>query len=73
MVLIQFKLDLIKKYLLKFENFKINYGCEGFDEKNNFPYRNFSRFESEFELKLRFLSKFESKEAGDLDSLCSLV
>jgi hypothetical protein len=25
------------------------------------------------ELKLRFLSKFESKEAGHLGSLCSLV
>jgi hypothetical protein len=62
-----------KRYLLEFEEFEITYGYEGFDERNNFSYRNFSRFERKFELKLRFLSNFESKEAGHLGSLCSLV
>jgi hypothetical protein len=62
-----------KRYLLEFEEFEITYGYEGFDERNNFSYRNFSRFERKFELKLRFLSKFESKEAGHLGSLCALV
>jgi hypothetical protein len=33
--------------------FEIKYGFEGIDERNNFPYRNFSRFETEFELKFR--------------------
>jgi hypothetical protein len=62
-----------QKDLPEFKKIKIKYGFEGFDERNIFPYRNFSRFEREFELKLRFISKFESKEAGHLGSLCSLV
>jgi hypothetical protein len=28
---------------------KIKYGFEGFDERNNFPYKNFFRFEVDFE------------------------
>jgi hypothetical protein len=52
---------------------EIKYGFEAFEERDIFPYRNFSSFEREFELKLRFLSKFESKEARHLGSLCSLV
>jgi hypothetical protein len=52
-----------KKDLPEFNNFEIKYGCELFDERNNFLYRNFSIFERGFELKPRFLSKFESKEA----------
>jgi hypothetical protein len=35
------------------QKIEIKYGFEGFDERNNFPYRNFSRFEMEFELKFR--------------------
>jgi hypothetical protein len=62
-----------KKDVLEFEKIEIKYGHQVFDERNNFPYRNFSRFERGFELKLRFLFKFESKEAGHLGSLCSLV
>jgi hypothetical protein len=27
-----------------FENFQIKYGIEGFDERDNFTYRNFFRF-----------------------------
>jgi hypothetical protein len=52
-----------KKDILEFENFEIKYGRKGFDEGNNFSDRNFSRFEREFELHIRFLFKFESKEA----------
>jgi hypothetical protein len=43
----------LKQGLPGIENFEIKYGCEGFDERNNFFYRNFSRFEMEFELKFR--------------------
>jgi hypothetical protein len=28
---------------------KINYGCEGFEERNNFLHRNFFKFEVDFE------------------------
>jgi hypothetical protein len=28
------------------------YGCEGFDESNNFPYWNFSRFRMDFSIKI---------------------
>jgi hypothetical protein len=45
---VQSKLDLPG-----LENFDIKFGCEVFDERDNFPYRNFSRFEIEFELKFR--------------------
>jgi hypothetical protein len=37
--------------LSELENFQIKYGFEGFEIRNNFPYRNFSRFEKDFELK----------------------
>jgi hypothetical protein len=57
--LIQFKRDLpgIKKL-------EIKYGCKGFNERKNFLDMNFWRLEREFELNLRFLFKFEFKEAG---------
>jgi hypothetical protein len=32
---------------------KIKYGWKSFEIRINFPYRNFSRFEMEFELKFR--------------------
>jgi hypothetical protein len=35
------------------QKFEIKYGFEGFDEGENFSYRNFSRFKMEFELKFR--------------------
>jgi hypothetical protein len=34
------------------EKFKINYGFEGFEIMNNFPYRNFLRFKMDLELKI---------------------
>jgi hypothetical protein len=39
--------------LLGFDKFKIKYGYEGFYLRNIFPYRNFSRFEMVFELKIK--------------------
>jgi hypothetical protein len=46
--LIRFKQDLPE-----LENLEIKYGFEGFDERNNFAYRNFLRFEMYFELKFK--------------------
>jgi hypothetical protein len=39
--------------LPELENFEIIYGYEGFDVINNFPYRNFLRFEKDLELKIK--------------------
>jgi hypothetical protein len=33
--------------------FEIKYSREGFEERRNYPYRNFLRFEMDFELKFR--------------------
>jgi hypothetical protein len=38
--------------------FKIKYGCEGFEEWNNFLYRNFPRFKMDFKWKIREASRF---------------
>jgi hypothetical protein len=38
-------------YLLKFKKIEVKYGCEGFDERNNFHYRNFSKFKREIGIK----------------------
>jgi hypothetical protein len=46
-----------KHDLLELKNFEIKYGFEGFNENNNFPYRNFLRFEINFELKIREASR----------------
>jgi hypothetical protein len=35
----------------------MKYGCEGFEIRNNFPYRNYSRFEMYFELKIMEASR----------------
>jgi hypothetical protein len=35
------------------KNFEMKYGFDGLDERNNFPYRNISRFEMKFESKFR--------------------
>jgi hypothetical protein len=35
------------------QKFQIKFGWKELEIKNNFPYRNFSRFEMKFELKLR--------------------
>jgi hypothetical protein len=37
------------------KKFQIKYGWKELERRNNFPYRNFSRFEIEFELKIREL------------------
>jgi hypothetical protein len=39
--------------LLDPQKFELKYGFEGFDERNNFLHRNFSRFEMDFKLKFR--------------------
>jgi hypothetical protein len=41
------------------EKFKIKYGIEGFEERNNFLQRNFFIFEFDFELKIRDALGFE--------------
>jgi hypothetical protein len=42
------------KWCLPFvKKFEINYGFEGFEIRNKFPYRNFLRFKVEIELKFR--------------------
>jgi hypothetical protein len=41
-----------KDGLLGLKKFQIKYGFEGFEMRNNLPYRNFSRFRMASELKL---------------------
>jgi hypothetical protein len=43
--------DSFKRYLTVLKKFQIKYGWKEIEIRNNFPYRNFSRFEMEFELK----------------------
>jgi hypothetical protein len=45
------KFDQFKKDLSALKNFEIKYGREGLEEGSSFPYRNFLRFEMDFELK----------------------
>jgi hypothetical protein len=44
--------DRSKKDFRELENFETKYGCDSFEERNNFLHRNFSRFEMDFELNL---------------------
>ncbi len=44
---------LSKLDLHKLEKFEIKYCFKGFDERNNFLHRNFSRFEMDFKIKFR--------------------
>jgi hypothetical protein len=44
--------DQSKKDLPILKKFEIKYGPEGFEERSNFSYRNFLRFEMDFELKV---------------------
>jgi hypothetical protein len=44
--------DLFKKDSPELKIFEIKYGCEGFEERNNFIHRNFFRFEMDSELKI---------------------
>jgi hypothetical protein len=41
--------DRFKKDLPKLEKIEIKYGCEGFEERNNFLYRNLFGCEMDFE------------------------
>jgi hypothetical protein len=47
--------DCFKRYLPLLQKFKLKYGWKELEIRNNFPYRNISRFEMEFELKFREL------------------
>jgi hypothetical protein len=47
--------DRSKGCLPILEKLEIKYGWKKFEIRNNFTYRNFSRFEKEFELKFREL------------------
>jgi hypothetical protein len=48
--------DRFKKYLPVLQKCEIKYGWKEFEIRINLPYRNFSRFGMEFELKVRELS-----------------
>jgi hypothetical protein len=52
-----FKFHLIQKGPSQLKKFEIKYGFEGFDERNNFSYKNVLRFEVDFELNFREASK----------------
>jgi hypothetical protein len=45
-----------KRYISPLQKFEIKEGWKVFEVWNNFPYRNFSRFETEFGLKFREIS-----------------
>jgi hypothetical protein len=45
-------IDRSKNDLLEQEKFEIKYGCEGFEERNNFLHSNFFRSKMDFELKI---------------------
>jgi hypothetical protein len=50
--------DRSRNDLPELENFEIKYGFEGFEERNNFLHRNFSRFRMYFKWKIREASRF---------------
>jgi hypothetical protein len=43
--------------LPKLKKIQIKYGCEGFEVRNHFPYRNFSRFKRDFESEFKESSR----------------
>jgi hypothetical protein len=45
----------LKMCLMLLQKFQIKYGWYDLEIRNKFPYRNFSRFKMEFELKIREL------------------
>jgi hypothetical protein len=53
----QFELIRLNNGLPKFIKFQINYGCEGFEVRNNFPYRNFLILKNNFGLKFKEFSR----------------
>jgi hypothetical protein len=46
-------MDLIKRWIFQTRKNEIKYGFESFEVRSNFTYRNFLRFETEIELKIR--------------------
>jgi hypothetical protein len=46
-------LHCFKSGLSELKKIEIKYNCESFEIRNKFPYRNFSRFEINFELKIQ--------------------
>jgi hypothetical protein len=52
-----FKICSIKIGPSQAQKFEIKYGLEGFDERNNFLYKNFLRLEMSFEWKFREASQ----------------
>jgi hypothetical protein len=53
----QFELIRFNSGLPEFIKFQINYGCEGFEVRNNFPYRNFLILKNNFGLKFKEFSR----------------
>jgi hypothetical protein len=49
----RFKFGLVKRWSSVAQNFKIKYGRVDNETRNKFPYRSFSKFETEFDLKIR--------------------
>jgi hypothetical protein len=50
---INLKLFWSKQDLFKLKIFEIKYGCEGFEERNNFLHMNFSRFKMNLRWKIQ--------------------
>jgi hypothetical protein len=51
--------DRSKRCLPQLQKFQMKYGWKELEIRNNFPYRNFSRFETEFEQEFRELLRVE--------------
>jgi hypothetical protein len=54
------------------QKFQIKYGLKELEIRNNFPYRNFSRFEMEFELKIGEASMSRNSLENSLENLGTL-
>jgi hypothetical protein len=46
-----------KEGLPELKQIQVKYGCEGFEVRNTFPYRNVLIFEMDFELKFKKASR----------------
>jgi hypothetical protein len=55
----EFELIRLKDELAVLENFQIKYEFGGFENRNNFIHRNFSKFKLDFEWKFREALGFE--------------
>jgi hypothetical protein len=54
------------------QKFQVKYGWKGLEIRNNFPYRNFSRFEMKFEPKIKELLWVENSLENSLENLGTL-